>query len=517
MTFYLAWTVHLRLAKLLEALPPGPPVGPVDVEVTGISYDSRTILPGNLFVAIGGFHIDGARFVKQALERGAAAAVVGVDARSQLADIHDRLIVVQDPRAALASLAAAWYDHPARELRTIGITGTDGKTSTSYLTNAVLEGGGLRTGLFTTVAYKVGASWEENDSRQTTPEATTVQGLMRRMLDAGCTHAVLESTSHGLELHKLDHCEYDIAVFTNLTADHLDFHRTLGAYRDAKAKLFEMLDRSVARGVAKTAILNADDGSSGYMASRTRARRLWYGIEAPADVRATALSPNASSTRMLLETPAGSAELTLPLPGRFNVYNALAAISIGLTVGVPLDRILEALSAASGVPGRMQPVDEGQPFTVIVDYAHTAASFDKVLATLRPLVSGRIITVFGCAGERGAERRTGMGRVAAGAAGYTIITSEDPRLEEPDSIIAEIAAAMIEHGAVEQRDFARITDRREAIARAFSLARAGDLVLLTGKGHEHSIETARGPIPWDEVAVARGLLASFGYFEMPAC
>lgn len=485
-----------------------------DSAVTGISYDSRAVRPGNLFVAIGGFHVDGARFVSDAFRQGAVAAVVSEVAATALAanvpNADRRLITVPDTRRALADLAVAWYGRPAEQLRTIGVTGTDGKTSTSYLISALLEVAGLRNGLFTTVAYKIGDEWESNESRQTTPESLEVQALLRRMLDAGATHAVLESTSHGLALHKLDHCEYDIAVFTNLSPDHLDFHETVEAYRAAKGLLFEMLDTAKPKGVEKTAVLNADDPNASYMASRTRARKLYYGIDAPADVRAEKIALRADGTHFALATPTGRTQLFLPLPGRFNVYNALAAATAGLSLGIAQHDIHRGLSNATGVPGRMQRVDAGQPFSVIVDYAHTAASFEKVLTTLRPLTGGRLIAVFGCAGERGTERRTGMGAVAARDTDYSVITTEDPRGEDPEAIIAQIASAMQAGGAVEGRDFERVADRRQAMRRAFELARAGDLVLLTGKGHEHSIETAAGRIPWDEVTAARELLAGGG-------
>ena len=503
----------MRLSKLISALESANASVPLSADVTGISYDSRRVQPGNLFVAIGGFHVDGARFVSEAILKGAVAAVVANDAPVDAvsgAAASGKLIRVPDARRALAALAAEWFGRAAGSVCTIGITGTDGKTSTSYLTSAVLEAAGLQTGLFSTVANKVGSQWEPNESRQTTPEALEVQALLRRMLDAGVTHAVLESTSHGLALHKLDHCEYDVAVFTNLSPDHLDFHESVERYRAAKGLLFEMLDFAKAKGVVKTAVLNADDPNTPYMASRTLARKLYFGIDSAADVMAVDLDERPNGTQMVLAAPTGRIDLFLPLPGRFNVYNALAAASVGISLDLPLGTIASGLSRATGVPGRMQPVDAGQPFTVIVDYAHTAASFAKVLATLRPLVKGRLIAVFGCAGERGVERRTGMGAVAARDADYTVITTEDPRGEDPEAIIDQIVGAMVEHGAEEGRDFECVIDRREALARAFDLARTGDLVLLTGKGHEHSIETAAGRVPWDEVAVARELLNSGG-------
>ncbi|HZU76131.1 MAG TPA: UDP-N-acetylmuramoyl-L-alanyl-D-glutamate--2,6-diaminopimelate ligase, partial [Dehalococcoidia bacterium] len=457
------------------------PFGDADAAVTGVVYDSRRVQVGNLFVAIQGFHVDGARFVPDALARGACAAVVNEGALEavELA-FRPRCLAVPDTRRALSALAAAWYGRPAEKLVTIGVTGTDGKTTTSYLTCAVLNGCGMPAGLFTTVAYKAGERWEDNESRQTTPEAPEVQELLRRMLDAGDRYAVLESTSHGLELHKLDDCEYDLAVFTNLSPDHLDFHGTVDAYRRAKGRLFAMLDESRSKGVEKVAIVNADDENSAYMASRCRARKLWYGIDRAADVRAgeIALGPDGSS--FVVTAGGRQAAFKLRLPGRFNVSNALAATAVGLSLGATLEGCAEALARWEGVPGRMQRIEAGQPFTVVVDYAHTGASFRKALETLRPLTNGRLITVFGCAGERGVERRTGMGEVAAAHADYTVLTTEDPRSEDPERIIAQIADAMTAAGAVEGRSFERIPDRRAAIARAFSLARPGDLVLLAG-------------------------------------
>jgi UDP-N-acetylmuramoyl-L-alanyl-D-glutamate--2,6-diaminopimelate ligase len=478
-----------------------------DVDLTGIAYDSRAVRPGNLFVAVPGFHVDGTVFVPDALRRGAVAAIVNASA-TPAPDPSAIVLAVPDTRAALSALASAWYGHPAAGIRTIGVTGTDGKTTTSYLIQAVLEGAGLRTGLFTTVAYRVAGVWQENESRQTTPEALEVQALLSRMVAGGDQYGVLESTSHGLQLHKLDHCEYDLAVFTNLTGDHLDFHGTVDAYRAAKGRLFELLDSAAGKGIEKLAVLNADDESSDYMASRTSARAVRYGISRPAEVSADSLELGADGSRFNAHAGTETASVELQLPGRFNVSNELAALTVGWSQGIPLRRCAEALSRWPGVPGRMQRVNAGQPFTVIVDYAHTGASFQKALATLRPLVQGRLIAVFGCAGERGVERREGMGQAAAQGADYSVVTTEDPRGEDPAAIIAQIAEAMSSAGAREGSQFERVLDRREAIARAFALAAPGDVVLLAGKGHEHSIITAAGPIPWDEVEIARQLLAA---------
>ncbi|MHB8576394.1 MAG: UDP-N-acetylmuramoyl-L-alanyl-D-glutamate--2,6-diaminopimelate ligase [Dehalococcoidia bacterium] len=500
----------MLLADLLKAASIVAKPSLTPVEITGIAYDSRRVEPGNLFVAVSGFHADGARFVGDAFARGAAAAVMSrraiPDAGLSHEDVRRRVVAAPDTRAALASLAAAWYDFPARELTTIGVTGTDGKTSTSYLIAEILNAAGIRTGLFTTVAYQVGGVWEANETRQTTPEALEVQLLLRRMVDAGDRCAVLESTSHGLELHKLDHCDYDVAVFTNLSPDHLDFHGTVQRYRKAKARLFSMLDSGWDRGAARLAVLNADDPSAKFMARHTRAPTMTYAIDAPADLRPHSWGLEATGTDFRVWTDAGEIVCHLPLPGRFNFANALAAAGVALGLGVSPYKIGRALSRVKGVPGRMQRIDVGQPFTVIVDYAHTGAAFAKALAALEVLTERRKIVVFGCAGERGAERRTGMGEVAARQADYAIVTTEDPRSEDPDAIIDEIAAAMRSAGADEGNDFERVPDRRAAIARAFEIARRGDLVLLAGKGHEHSIETASGRIPWDEAAIAEALL-----------
>lgn len=492
----------MRLSRLLAALA-HPPIAR-DPEVTGLAYDSRRVVPGNLFVAIPGFHVDGARFIRDAVARGAVAVVARQEGARHSVAVP--LVPVADPRAALATLAAAWFGHPARQLTTIGVTGTDGKTTTSYLASAVLEGSGASTGLFTTVAHKIGSAWLPNPSRQTTPEALEVQELLRRMVDAGVRYAVLESSSHGLELHKLDHCDVDVAVFTNLSPDHLDFHGTVEAYRDAKSRLFAMLDAGCDKGLPKTAIVNADDAHGAFMAAQTHARVLTYAVNAAADIRPLSLDERAAGTLLAVATPNGVVRADLALPGRFNVYNALAAIGVGLACGIDTEAIGHALTATRGAPGRMHRVEAGQPFGVVVDYAHTGAAFAQVLRSLRPLTRGRLIAVFGCAGERGRERRVGMGEAAARGADYSVLTSEDPRGEEPEAIIAEIARAMTDAGAAEEAAFERIADRRKAIARAFALAAAGDIVLLTGKGHEGSIETAAGKQPWNEARVAAELL-----------
>jgi UDP-N-acetylmuramoyl-L-alanyl-D-glutamate--2,6-diaminopimelate ligase len=478
-----------------------------DREVTGIAYDSRRVQPGGLFVAVPGFHVDGAAYVADAFARGAAAAVVNEQAQTAPAEQPLRLRVA-DTRAALATLSACWYGWPARELTTIGVTGTDGKTTTSYLIAALLERL-APSGLFSTVAYKLGDRWEKNPTRQTTPEALEVQALLRRMVAAGVRYAVLESSSHGLALHKLDHCDFDVAVFTNLSPDHLDFHGDLASYREAKGGLFRLLNAAPDKCTPKTALLNADDPAAAYMAAQSpNARLLRYGTSPDADLRLLNADEDPTGTTIEAATPWGTLRTRLLLPGRFNIYNGLAAAGVALALGLPLAAVAEALAEARGAPGRMQRIDAGQPFTVVVDYAHTGAALRQVLAALRPLVRGRLIAVFGCAGERGAERRAGMGEAAAAGADFSVLTSEDPRGEQPEAIIDGIARAMLAAGAVEGETFVREPDRRVAIGRAFALAGAGDVVLLTGKGHESTIETAAGALPWNEAEVAMELLGA---------
>jgi len=334
--------------------------------------------------------------------------------------------------------------------------------------------------------------------------------LLAETAAAGADYAVLESTSHGLALHRLDGCEYDVAAMTNVTADHLDFHRSREEYLAAKGRLFAMLDESARKaGVEKVAVLNADDPASGYFRSLTRARVITYGIEKPGDVRAAEIRPSDWGSRFRLVTPAGEEEVTLGLPGGFNVYNALAAAAVALSQGVAAVDIARGVASFPGVPGRLERIDEGQPFAVVVDFAHAPEALRRVLEFLRGSASGgrgRLIAVFGCIGERERPRRAGMGLAAGQLADFAILTNDNPFGEDPDGIIAEIAQGLREAGRHEGHHFVAIPDRREAIAHAFAMAVEGDIVLLAGKGHEQSITIGETVIPWDDRRVARELL-----------
>jgi len=477
------------------------------IDVRGIAYDSRRVQPGTVFVAVPGFHRDGHDFARDAVARGAVAIVA-----ERPLDVSVPVAVVPDARAALADLAAEFFDHPTRRLRLVAVTGTDGKTTTVHLVSDVLEAAGERTGYATTVDFKLGESEWANETRQSTQEAVEVQEFFAELLVAGGTWGVLEATSHALALRKLRHCDVDVAVFTNLSPEHLDFHGTLQRYLEAKGLLFEMLGRGAAKGVAKAAVLNADDPRWRYLADRARdARVITYAVDALADVQAHIVASDARGSHLQITAFGERAEVTLPLVGRFNVYNALAAAAAGLAAGATLQHARAALSQARAVRGRMERVDLGQPFTVIVDYAHTAESLDKVLSLLRPLTPGKLIVVFGAAGERDRAKRPALARVAAAHADFFVITQEDPRLEDPVRILEEIEQGALEAGRRRAVGYEVIDDRRAAIVAAIGRAEKGDTVVLAGKGHEGSMIVGEQKRPWDEVGAARAALRARGF------
>jgi UDP-N-acetylmuramoyl-L-alanyl-D-glutamate--2,6-diaminopimelate ligase len=514
----------LSLHDLVRHLPGAQVRGPAVSLVRGLAYDSRQVQPGGMFVAIKGYHTDGHRYIAQAIERG--AAVVVVDARhgtEVVASLPPEVacVVVPDSRVALAPLAAAFYGFPGQHLGVVGITGTKGKTTTTTLIARALESGGHSTGIINSVDFQVGTRQWPNTTRQSTPEAPDVQALLREMVAAGCGYAVIEATSHALSEHwrRVDGCAFDVAVFTNISHEHLDYHGSFEQYRRDKARLFAMLgDKSSAPPAppakARTwAIVNADDPQHTFFldAAPAHAERLTYALYAPADVRAhiTHAAPDGAALRV--ETPWGAADMRLSLPGTFNAANALAALCVALSQGVPLHAAAQALEQVRGVRGRMERIDQGQPFSVIVDYAHNPDSFEQVMGMLRPVTAGRLIAVFGSAGERDREKRPLQGEIAARFCDLLILTDEDPRAEDREQILAEIAAGATQAGKVAGTDCLSIPDRPEAIRAACEHARPGDVVLLLGKGHETSIEYADGKHPWNEVAEARAALRALGW------
>ncbi len=471
-------------------------------EITMLAYDSRLVKPGGLFIAVPGTHTDGRRYLFDAAQRG---AVVALGPHIDPANLPIPYIEVDNVRIALANLASTFYDNPATQLCTIGVTGTDGKTTTCNLISALLDTAKKSNGLMTTANFKLhGQEWE-NTTRQSTLEALEIQQMLRRMVETDVKYAVIEATSHGLELQRVRGCAFDIGVVTNITHEHLDFHGTIENYRRAKARLFEMLDpsRDKGLGIKPVAILNRDDISYKILKPYCRVPVLDYGLDKLASIRAVDIQLHATSTHFRAILPNTEIYIETQLVGQFNISNCLAAIATGYAVGVnPVD-IARGLAGVTGVTGRMERIDVGQPFTVIVDYAHTPESLEKVLKILRPLTVGKLFLVFGSAGERDIQKRPIMGRIAAQLSDFFVITDEDPREEKREQILREIAVGAETTGKHEGSDFLCIADRTQAIATAFHHARAGDTVLLAGKGHEQSIIIGREKIPWDDRRVAR--------------
>ncbi len=494
--------------------------------VHGIAYDSRRAGPGSVFVAVPGAHADGHAFVGQAVARGAVAVVVERPVDDAGAATQ---VVVDRSQLALAVAAAWWYEDPGRRLGVIGVTGTDGKTTTAAMAVAALEAAGVRTGLVSTAEQKIGPHRAATPAHVTTPEAPELQRALRAMVRAGDAAAVVESTSHGLALERVGEIPYDVAVLTNLTHEHLEFHGTFDAYRAAKRSLFERLAVDVAlpskpaslpggRPWPRGGIVNLDDPSADVFVAATRAAGatvLTYGTAAGADVRATSIDETPGGILARLSTPRGAAGVTLPLVGRFNVHNALAVVALGELLGLDPEAVRAGLAGFRGVRGRMERVDRGQPFVVVVDYAHTPASLATALDALAPLVGpgAGLIAVFGSAGERDVGKRAIQGRVAGERCRLVVATDEDPRGEDPATILDQIAEGAEAAGRRRGEDLFLVADREAAIRTAFALAGRGDVVLLAGKGHEREILYADRELAWDERAVAERLLAERGFGE----
>ena len=486
------------------------------LEIGGVAHDSRAVRGGDLFVAVPGERADGHEFVPAAVAAGAVAVI----AERAVPGISVPQLLVTAARPALA-LAAAWFHgFPSRTLGIVGVTGTDGKTTTCYLVRAMLEACGIRCGLLGTVDVIVGGAALGNPGRVSTPEAPELQGHLAAMVAAGDRFAVVESTSHGLAMERVAEVAYDVAVLTNVTQEHLDFHRTPEAYRAAKRRLFERLRIDAAnpdKGWRKTAVVNADDlWASEFLAAAQEAGAgvVTYGSADDADVRLLGLEEGPRRLVVALSTPRWKGRLQLHLAGRFNAHNALAAVAVGEALGLDPGGIREGLERLEGVPGRMERIEMGQPFAVVVDYAHTAEALEKVLDDLRPVAAaraGRVITVFGSAGERDVVKRPLMGRVAGERAELVIVTDEDPRGEDREQILEQIARGAEDVGKRRGHDLLLVADRRQAIETALEQARTGDVVVLAGKGHERTIEMADGPRPWDEAGTARAALAALGF------
>jgi UDP-N-acetylmuramoyl-L-alanyl-D-glutamate--2,6-diaminopimelate ligase len=481
----------LEWGKLLQGDP--------ETEITSVVYDSRRAGSGSLFVAVSGFKADGHDFIADAVSRGAAAVAVE---QPVAAPPGVAVIQVESSRRAIGAMAAALHGRPSRRLRVIGVTGTNGKTTTTHLIRAILAAQGHKVGLIGTVHNFVGE--EELPASLTTPQASDLQELMHRMVEAGCTYVVMEVSSEGLDMRRVDDVEFDIAVFTNLTQDHLNYHGTIERYRAAKLELFRMLGQPGVKN-AKCAVINQDDASARHFEEASSAAVCTYGLDGRARVTATGVEVSASGSRFLLRTPVGEMPLNLRLAGRFNVYNALAAASVAVAEGIPLATVKRALEAERGVAGRMEAVNAGQLFGVFVDYAHSPDGLENVLRTAQGFARGRVIAVFGCGGDRDRTKRPQMGRIAAELADYTIITSDNPRTEEPEAIIREIEAGVLEASGKHQY-YEIVVDRTRAIERAMAIAGADDVVIIAGKGHETYQIFKDRTIDFDDRAVARSII-----------
>jgi UDP-N-acetylmuramoyl-L-alanyl-D-glutamate--2,6-diaminopimelate ligase len=457
---------------------PTAPGAAADLEITGLAYDNRLAEPGTLFFCVPGFTRDGHEFAPDAIARGAAALVVERQLNLGAAEIQ-----VPSVREAMAPAAAAFYGDPTAELQTVGVTGTNGKTTTAFLLHALLEADGRQTGLLGTVKSVIGG--EERLVERTTPEAIDLQRTFREMLDAGDAACAMEVSSHALDLHRADAIHFAAAIFTNLTQDHLDFHGTMEEYYAAKRRMFEP-------GRARHLVVNVDDPYGARLAGELGRVEpvLTFAVDRDATYRATGLRSDLGGSRFTVHGPEGAISLSSPLPGRFNVYNVLGALAAARALGVGIDTAAGAIETAGHVPGRFQPVDAGQEFAVLVDYAHTPDSLENVLQAARGLLTdagrgGRLHVVFGCGGDRDRGKRPLMGEIAARLADRVIVTSDNPRSEG------------VEHDV----------DRRSAIANAIAGARAGDVVVIAGKGHEQGQEFEGGrKIPFDDVTVARDAL-----------
>jgi len=433
-----------------------------------------------------------------------------------LPEVAATQLVVERARPVLAAAAAWWNGDPSRSLNVIGITGTDGKTTTAYLAVAALEAAGRRTGMIGTIATRIGGETVAHEAHATTPEAPELQAALRAMVEAGDDTVVVETTSHGLAMDRVGDVEYDVAILTNLTHEHLDLHGTWDAYRDAKLSLFARL-----HGPGTTGVVNLDDPSAGVFIGVTReagARVVTYGTQDAADIRASSVTEGPAGLRAAIESPDGSATLELRLAGRFNVHNGLAVMAMGYAMELDPVAIRAGLASVARVPGRMERLDVGQPFGVVVDFAHSPASLQTVIDLLAPGAAARgggLIAVFGSAGERDTAKRPQMGRIAGERCRLVVVTDEDPRGEDRDVILDAIARGAEAAGRRRGHDLLLIADRRDAIAAAFEAARPGDVVLLAGKGHERSISGPDGERPWDEMAVAADLLSAMGYRSQP--
>lgn len=485
----------MKLSRLLQEMPILGPRPTGDPDITSVEYDSRRVVPGSLFFALPGSVADGADFLQAAADAGAAVAVSGADVPVSPLPF----IKVENPRASMAQAAAIFNGKPSSRLKVVGVTGTNGKTTTTYLVKHLLDDAARMCGLLGTIHYSIGR--QEMPAARTTPESPEVQSLMAAMVDSGCKSCAMEVSSHALVQHRADAIDFDVAVFTNLTQDHLDYHGDMEGYFRAKSLLFEKLKYSAKKGVR--AVINGDDRFGHQLVSKfgKDLETISFGLNAGADFRAKNIRFQASGTTFALVAKGREYLVQLPLIGLFNVYNALAAIAAVSSLGVGVREVVASLAKAPQVPGRLQRVPAKRSFQVFVDYAHTPDALLNVLRTVRELMPERILTVFGCGGDRDKSKRPMMGAAAEQLSDYLIVTSDNPRGENPAAILADIEKGFRGDG------YEICEDRAAAIRRAVDLAMPGDIVLIAGKGHENYQEVAGRKEPFDDVQVATWAIA----------
>jgi len=490
-----------ELAELLKFLHTVKVEGQTNIPVRGLAYHTGHVQPGFIFFCLGGGKADGHDFIPQAVAAGAVAVFLEKEREVQGAV----KVLVPDVRTAMAAVSQFFYDSPASKLRLVGITGTNGKTTTTYLIEAIMAAQNYKTGLLGTIKYQIGP--ENFPVLATTPEAPDLQKILRLMVERDVDYAIMEVSSHALELNRVAGCDFDYAVLTNVTDDHLDFHQTHARYLAAKGKFFSQMGGSFFKGSRpRFAILNRDDVHYSSFSRLVTTQALSYGIKNPADIRAEKIELKSTGVHYKLTSPWGKTGFSLKLNGYFNIYNALAATAVALREGVDLLAIKNALEKIEGVPGRFERIDLGQDFVVIVDYAHTPDGLDNILQTAREFCRGKIITIFGCGGERDRAKRPLMGQIAGKYSDYCILTSDNPRGEDPWQIIYEVEPGLQENKA-SGNGYTVQPDRYEAIRLGVELARPGDMVIIAGKGHESYQVFSDYTVPFSDREVAAEIIA----------
>ncbi len=490
----------------------------LSVNFSGIKLDSRKIVSGDVFVAIKGDMVDGHTYIQKAVDQG-AVAVLGMEDCTKWAYLTVPYIAVSNARKTMAELSAAFFDYPARKMTVIGVTGTDGKTTTSNMIYQILLQSGLKAGIVSTVNAKIGMEELDTGFHVTTPESPEVQYYLARMVDAGITHVVLETTSHGLAQERVTGCEFDIGVVTNITHEHLDYHGSYQAYLEAKGKLFEFLSETLPKpgvSVNSLAVLNADDRSYPFLSKITKVSQRSYALNSPADIWAE----NIRFTPQGVAFEACSHDFCVPvlckIAGIFNVSNALAALSTAIFgLNISPEQAALGIGELESIPGRMEIINLGQRFSAIVDFAHTPNALQRALETAKQMTNGRVIVVFGSAGLRDREKRRLMAEISASEADISIITAEDPRTEELTNILAEMQHAAQAKGAKLNENLFIVADRGDAIRKAVHLAKEGDLILACGKGHEQSMCFGEIEYAWDDRIAMRAALAEFLNIDGP--